>query len=467
MSSSSLDFDKGLLQELECPVCMEYMKPPIMMCEYGHNICPNCKPKLTKCPTCTKPFLQIRNLALESLSTQVAERDSKFQASKGPEVVKCPFASLSKEECSWSGPLTGLKDHVKNVHGNGNDTHEANDVFNVILTALSPKQHYRKAVLTLGKVFYIYWEIRDGNFYCCVLCGDVQQNASKYTYKFVITSDSGDKKISMSFPTLSILENIEEVLQSGECVILNYNTVVKFLNTSSYLECELKISDVEADANDLQSCSEASVGVDVDQQHSSRHESRRHRRTRRHEVERKLGAPDAPSYIKPGRCVHGRRVRHCRLCKYSRYLQIAQGTGQETVPAPVPEFYCAPSSQLIRNNREEKEDYVKMYPSAPFEKEEKDGKELFQDPNIHFAQTCTDESNACGEMTYPSASLQANSLPISKETSNLSSGTTWQCQLCHQTAPTGPTSKSESGWHTSTTPSGSKWLCKMCGQFRQ
>ncbi|XP_069680262.1 uncharacterized protein [Periplaneta americana] len=463
MSSLSMELDQGLLQELECPVCMEIMKPPIMMCENGHNICPNCKPKLNNCPTCTKPFLQIRNLALESLSRQVGDKNLKCQSSKGPEILKCPFASLSKEECCWSGPITGLKDHVKNVHNNGNDTHEAHGVFNVILTGLAPKQHYRKAVLTLDKLFYLYWEIRDGNFYCCVLCGDVQQNASKYTYKFVISSDTGEKKVSMSFPTLSILENIEEVLQSGDCVILNYNTVVKFLNTSSFLECEFEISAFESDINDTETCSEVSVGVDVGQQYSSRHESRRHRRGRRYDMEHKFGVSDVPSYIKPGRCVHGKRSRHCRLCKYSKYVQNAQSASvPETVSVPVPEFHCAPSGQVLRNDTEKQEHVSKLYPSAPFEKE------FIQDPNIHFAQTPINENNAYGQKTYHStASSLASNLPTSQKDSNLLSGTSWKCQLCGQSAPAVPTSQPGLGWHTSTAPTGSKWTCKMCGQIRQ
>jgi E3 ubiquitin-protein ligase SIAH1 len=65
------DLSRGLLTELECPVCMEYMLPPIELCENGHNICPNCKPKLQQCPTCRRPFANIRNVALEKMARQI------------------------------------------------------------------------------------------------------------------------------------------------------------------------------------------------------------------------------------------------------------------------------------------------------------------------------------------------------------------------------------------------------------
>nr|CAD7394071.1 unnamed protein product [Timema cristinae] len=57
-----------LLNALECPVCMEYMVPPIVLCESGHNICDQCRPKLPICPACRMPFLEARNIALETLA---------------------------------------------------------------------------------------------------------------------------------------------------------------------------------------------------------------------------------------------------------------------------------------------------------------------------------------------------------------------------------------------------------------
>lgn len=59
---------KSLLDALECPVCLEYMTPPITMCSSGHSVCQACRPRLTRCPTCRRPLLGIRNYALEHLA---------------------------------------------------------------------------------------------------------------------------------------------------------------------------------------------------------------------------------------------------------------------------------------------------------------------------------------------------------------------------------------------------------------
>jgi hypothetical protein len=59
--------NQGLIALLECPVCMEYMGPPIHQCRRGHLVCAACKPKLPSCPTCRSRFTESRNLAMEKV----------------------------------------------------------------------------------------------------------------------------------------------------------------------------------------------------------------------------------------------------------------------------------------------------------------------------------------------------------------------------------------------------------------
>jgi E3 ubiquitin-protein ligase SIAH1 len=59
--------NQGLIGLLECPVCMEYMGPPIHQCRRGHLVCSACKPKLPSCPTCRSRFTESRNLAMEKV----------------------------------------------------------------------------------------------------------------------------------------------------------------------------------------------------------------------------------------------------------------------------------------------------------------------------------------------------------------------------------------------------------------
>ena len=45
--------NQELAQLFECPVCFDYVLPPIMQCNSGHLVCQNCQPKLTVSNRCT------------------------------------------------------------------------------------------------------------------------------------------------------------------------------------------------------------------------------------------------------------------------------------------------------------------------------------------------------------------------------------------------------------------------------
>ncbi|CAG9858305.1 unnamed protein product [Phyllotreta striolata] len=65
------DVQDELLQDLECPVCMEYLTPPIRMCTSGHSICDDCRSKITFCPLCAKKFSTGRNVTLEHVAEKI------------------------------------------------------------------------------------------------------------------------------------------------------------------------------------------------------------------------------------------------------------------------------------------------------------------------------------------------------------------------------------------------------------
>lgn len=67
MKDDDESLNQGLIGLLECPVCMEYMGPPIHQCRRGHLVCFACKPKLPNCPTCRSRFTDSRNLAMEKV----------------------------------------------------------------------------------------------------------------------------------------------------------------------------------------------------------------------------------------------------------------------------------------------------------------------------------------------------------------------------------------------------------------
>jgi hypothetical protein len=59
-----------ILKEIECPVCLEYMSPPISLCTRGHNLCDSCSRSIPKCPICKEVFIT-RNLPLEVITSKM------------------------------------------------------------------------------------------------------------------------------------------------------------------------------------------------------------------------------------------------------------------------------------------------------------------------------------------------------------------------------------------------------------
>ena len=58
----------------ECPVCFDYVLPPILQCNSGHLVCSSCRPKLACCPSCRGPLPVVRNLAMEKVCRGRASR---------------------------------------------------------------------------------------------------------------------------------------------------------------------------------------------------------------------------------------------------------------------------------------------------------------------------------------------------------------------------------------------------------
>ena len=51
-SPSGAGSNNELAALFECPVCYDYVLPPILQCQSGHLVCSSCRSKLTCCPTC-------------------------------------------------------------------------------------------------------------------------------------------------------------------------------------------------------------------------------------------------------------------------------------------------------------------------------------------------------------------------------------------------------------------------------
>jgi len=234
MDDLSHALNEALLKELECPVCMEYMVPPIHLCTKGHNICSKCRERVHFCPTCRAVFSEIRNVALENIARSqkypcanrqsgcldllsiehIAEHHAICVYGK----IKCPLHLMKK--CSWNGLQRNLKGHVKAEHPE------------YILESSFLSHSFQDAVVFLsyyGDLFTYHKQIKNGVFCCAVQLIGTSSEASNYKCEFTLLAANGIEQISNTFLVQGYSGDFEAIFKSGICLKLHEETVKHFV----------------------------------------------------------------------------------------------------------------------------------------------------------------------------------------------------------------------------------------------
>jgi len=108
------------------------MRPPIIVCPNGYNICNITKKKLPQCPSCRQQFLNTTNVALEKVATE-AKYPCTYRKYGCREICKldligghqekcqyvpqpCPVNKLNLGTCTWTGISSSMMSHLKEAH---------------------------------------------------------------------------------------------------------------------------------------------------------------------------------------------------------------------------------------------------------------------------------------------------------------------------------------------------------------
>ena len=238
---SAQDLSKDVLEQLECPVYMQYMLPHITLCGNGHNICSSCKQKIQKCPTCREPLSDTRNRALEKLAVRVecpcankphgctltfpiallCEHEDICQFSP----FNCPLNYCIK--CNWTGHLTELKGHVLYKD---KDLLRRPSVRRLGLTKpavgkFNKDKIYVNILLSNDNLFFEAYEVLGDGFYYVIQYIGPENGGSKFQYKFVL--QSGAEEITVCRVASSYSTDVKEVYDTGKCVKLFCDNVYK------------------------------------------------------------------------------------------------------------------------------------------------------------------------------------------------------------------------------------------------
>jgi E3 ubiquitin-protein ligase SIAH1 len=236
-----------IMQEFECPVCLEYMVPPIfVVCMNGHNVCSNCAPNLQDdCPTCRQPVLNIRNIAMENVGRNVNypcinQKWGCDQVFPFGEVANhqadcfhnrrhCPWAPPPCGRCPWTGNTGALQAHLTQSHANVTEVVEAGQKLHFVVSSYGKKALFpHRIVSILDNVFIHCSSFMTDKFCCIVQYVGTKKDAEKYKYKFSVSREGGKEKISVTHTVSSDIVGLDETRGVGNCVQLPCELLKRF-----------------------------------------------------------------------------------------------------------------------------------------------------------------------------------------------------------------------------------------------
>lgn len=246
---ASDDVDEDMLRELECPVCNEYMVPPIHQCVAGHSICGNCKTKVLECPTCRDKIQDTRNFSLEKMtrlikyhckyrdfgcsfiSTSDKIRNHESECKFGP--YECPLKSYSS--CRWLGKLSDIMVHAKAEHEENileveiitwpfqEDCEDEDDIDWFLI-----KAH--------GEVFKLLFKYEQHTFYWSMQLVGPAEDAAKYMFELDFVDNSNSKQRLFIRHNCSTLVNENDAFTADAVFVqIPHNLVCPLMNGSDLI----------------------------------------------------------------------------------------------------------------------------------------------------------------------------------------------------------------------------------------
>jgi len=249
------DLEQSLLSQLECPVCTDYMVPPIILCENGHNICDICRPKIPVCPTCRHLFLNATNVALEKLARQVTYpcpyqkygceevfvydtiREHQHRCDYRPQT--CPVYKLPNVKCGWTGSYNGIKKHLMEEHRG--DCYEYVDGMYRVLKNIAAPMSLSQFVFALNEIFLFRLQVNNDTLYAVLLYIGPAENAAKYKYKIEFVNKDDTEGVTVMHLTRSFDEKLDDLFKSGNCGKLHYDVVRRLTDEMSKLRFKIEI----------------------------------------------------------------------------------------------------------------------------------------------------------------------------------------------------------------------------------
>ncbi|CAG5112382.1 Oidioi.mRNA.OKI2018_I69.chr2.g6602.t1.cds [Oikopleura dioica] len=241
----------------ECPVCYDYVLPPIHQCSIGHLICGQCRPKLQTCPTCRGQIPQIRNLAMEKVAATVyfpckykqngcnqqmlhTEKPThEDQCEFRPYVCPCPGAS-----CKWSGNLDEVMEHLLVNHKSITTLQGEDIVFLATDVNLPGAVDWVMMQSCFNNHFMLVLEKQekfDGHvqFFAVVQLIGTRKQAQQFAYRLELNGHR--RRLTWEATPRSIHEGVSSAIQNSDCLVFD-TAVAQMFSENGNLGINVTIS---------------------------------------------------------------------------------------------------------------------------------------------------------------------------------------------------------------------------------
>jgi E3 ubiquitin-protein ligase SIAH1 len=247
-----MDVPQDLLEELECPMCLELFQPPIGICANGHSICGRCKDQMTTCPICKAGFLNTRNVTLEKVLRVIGEvtarckfhiigcnfmssvqdiTDHETICSRTP--YKCPVA-----DCTWHSPLDGVKMHLEEKH----KIPLAAEIKGYIRSLYNLRSCIWHKVITYGDELFVHVSKMNSNrLYTCVLHIGPKNKTSKFKYVAKISRNNSKQHVQSDHAVRNYAEGFDQIVSLGACATLSPDVIRRLLGKTKLQLLAIKV----------------------------------------------------------------------------------------------------------------------------------------------------------------------------------------------------------------------------------
>lgn len=255
--------DERILKVLECPVCIEYMSPPIYICQNGHSFCESCKNKISVCSFCKSKMGNSRNYSLEHLSGLVyppcknhklgCTFRSLLSEVKQHEVgclrYKCPLDGKSDglgviTRCKWFGTYEELLEHSKTAH-----SCIQGDKF-VGSCSMSMKKDSYILVYAYGHLFSAVSRTEPGKglYFDMVFVGPPELTPK---FGFYIEFKAGAKRL-IYYEACKYVSEGESVFKN--CLSIGGSALIPFIDDNSFVRINVRIIEANEDEEERATC---------------------------------------------------------------------------------------------------------------------------------------------------------------------------------------------------------------------